>query len=111
MLAALADPQLAKAITAMHERPEQDWTLVELALTAGMSRARFAVHFRETVGIAPLDYLTDWRVGVAQTLLRRGQSIKVVAPAVGYSSPAAFSRVFTKRVGVPISDWLRQQRA
>ena len=106
VLAALSDPRLAKAITAMHERPDQDWTLVEMARTAGMSRARFAASFRETVGTPPLDYLTDWRVGVAQTLLRRGQSIKVVAPAVGYSSPAAFSRVFAKRVGMPISGWL-----
>jgi AraC-like DNA-binding protein len=106
LLAGLADPRLAKAITAMHDKPEQAWSLDALAQTAGMSRARFAASFHETVGTPPLDYLTDWRVSVAQTLLKRGRPLKAVAPAVGYSSPAAFSRVFAKRVGSSAIDWV-----
>ncbi|QRX84361.1 AraC family transcriptional regulator [Glaciimonas sp. PAMC28666] len=108
ILAGLGDPRLAKAITAMHERPEQSWSLEQLAESAGMSRARFAVHFRETVGMTPLDYLTDWRVGVAQVLLRAGQSLKLVAPAVGYMSPTAFTRVFSQRIGASPTEWLAQ---
>ena len=106
VMAALADPKLAKAMTAMHDRPEHGWTLDEVAQTAGMSRARFAAHFRGTVGLPALDYLTDWRISVAQTLLKRGKPTKIVAPAVGYSSVAAFSRTFAKRVGTSPTDWL-----
>lgn len=106
VLAALGEPKLAKALMAIHERPGFAWTVESLANRAGMSRARFALHFRDTVGAAPLDYLTEWRVSVAQTLLRRGKSLKVVAPAVGYASPAAFARVFSKRVGVSPFEWL-----
>jgi AraC-like DNA-binding protein len=109
LLSGLADARLAKAITAMHDKPEQAWSLETLAQTAGMSRARFAVSFRETVGTPPLDYLTDWRISVAQTLLKRGKPLKAVAPAVGYSSPAAFSRVFAKRVGWSAQDWAAAQ--
>jgi AraC-like DNA-binding protein len=109
VLAALADPKLAKAMTVMHDKPEHGWTLDELAHTAGMSRARFAAHFRGTVGLPPLDYLTDWRISVAQTLLKRGKPLKAVAPAVGYSSVAAFARVFAKRVGTSAIDWLGTQ--
>lgn len=108
ILAGLADPRLAKAITAMHERPEQSWSLEQLAESAGMSRARFAVHFRETVGMTPLDYLTDWRIGVAQALLKAGKSLKLVAPAVGYLSPTAFTRVFSQRIGASPTEWLAQ---
>ncbi|KAF3996836.1 AraC family transcriptional regulator [Glaciimonas immobilis] len=108
ILAGLGDPRLSKAITAMHERPEQSWSLEQLAESAGMSRARFAVHFRETVGMTPLDYLTDWRVGVAQVLLKGGQSLKFVAPAVGYMSPTAFTRVFSQRIGASPTEWLAQ---
>ncbi|MGS0742914.1 cupin domain-containing protein [Glaciimonas sp. GG7] len=108
ILAGLGDARLAKAITEMHERPEQSWSLAQLAESAGMSRARFAVHFRETVGMTPLDYLTDWRVGVAQVLLKNGQSLKLVAPAVGYLSPTAFTRVFSQRIGTSPSEWLAQ---
>lgn len=106
ILAGLADARLAKAITSMHERPEHGWSLEELAHTADMSRARFAVAFRETVGTTPLDYLTDWRVSVAQTLLKSGKPLKLVAPAVGYSHPIALTRVFTKRMGVSPKEWL-----
>lgn len=111
LLRGLADARLAKAITAMHDKPEQDWSLEDLAQTAGMSRARFAASFRETMGTSPLDYLTDWRISVAQTLLRRGKPLKAVAPAVGYSSPAAFARVFAKRVGASALDWVTAQAA
>jgi AraC-like DNA-binding protein len=109
VLAGLADARLAKALTMMHEQPEQPWSLETLAQTAGMSRARFAVHFREAVGTTPLDYLTDWRISVAQTLLRRGKPLKMVAPAVGYSNPTAFARVFAKRIGMSPAAWLSAQ--
>jgi AraC-like DNA-binding protein len=62
VLAALADARLAKAMMAMHGRPEQAWPLAEPAQVAGMSRARFALNFRGTVGATPLDYLTDWSI-------------------------------------------------
>ena len=106
ILAALSDTRLSRSITAMHERPDRAWSLETLAEEAGMSRARFAVHFRETVGTTPLEYLTDWRMCVAQTLLKRGKSIKAIASAVGYQSPAAFRRVFAKKLGTPPSEWL-----
>ena len=108
ILAALNDVRLSRSITAMHEHPEQTWTLESLAVEAGMSRARFAVHFRETIGATPLEYLTDWRMCVAQTLLRRGKSIKAIALSVGYQSPAALRRVFTKKFGMSPGLWLRK---
>jgi transcriptional regulator GlxA family with amidase domain len=106
VLNGLGDARLSKAISAMHERPEQAWTLEELAQIAGMSRPRFAVHFREVVGATPFDYLTDWRIGVAQDLHRKSEPLKMVAPAVGYSGSTALSRVFSDRVGLSPMEWL-----
>jgi AraC-like DNA-binding protein len=106
VLNALGDARLSKTISAMHERPEHAWTLDNLAEVAGMSRARFAAHFREVVGTTPFDYLTDWRIGVAQAMLRDGESLKMVAPAVGYSGSTTLSRVFSDRVGLPPMEWL-----
>ena len=90
----------------MHERPEYAWSLETLAQEAGMSRARFAIRFRETVGTTPLEYLTDWRICVVQCLLKRGKPIKTIALLVGYQSPAALRRIFTKKLGIPPSQWL-----
>lgn len=109
ILAALADPRLSKAVTSMHERPETQWTLQSLAEVAGMSRARFAFHFREVSGQTALDYLTAWRITVAKSLLKRGKPLKSVAPLVGYASTVALARAFVSRVGVPPSSWLHAQ--
>jgi AraC-like DNA-binding protein len=99
VLAGLADPRLAKSLTAMHEAPQKSWTLDDLASIAGMSRTRFAEHFRTRIGRTPIDYLTAWRMTVACQLLAKGKPVKSVALQVGYRSAAAFSRVFSRVTG------------
>lgn len=108
-LAGLADPRLSRSITAIHDHPGRAWTLDGLAAEAGMSRARFAVRFRETVGSTPMEYLTAWRIEAACALLREGISPKRVAHEVGYASNTAFARVFLRRVGKSPARWLAAQ--
>jgi AraC-like DNA-binding protein len=105
IFAALADTRLAQAVKAMHEKPSHPWTLETLADASGMSRARFAANFKATVGTTPLDYLTDWRLSIAQNLIRQGKPLKSIATQVGYQSAAAFSRVFAKRLGITPTEW------
>jgi len=105
VLAGLADARLARAITAIHEAPARAWSLDDLADHAGMSRTRFAAHFRTVTGTTPIDYLTRWRMTVAQNLMRKGKPIKSVARAVGYDSSAALSRTFAKIVGASPRRW------
>ncbi|MDP3777575.1 MAG: AraC family transcriptional regulator [Methylotenera sp.] len=108
LLSGLADKRLAKALAAMHESPAHQWSLELLASTAGMSRARFAVHFRETIGMTPGDYLVQWRVGMVQEMLRRGLPINLIAHKVGYGSSSALSRAFRAQTGLSPSDWSKQ---
>lgn len=108
LLAGLADPRLARAINAIHAQPAKAWTLETLAREAGMSRARFAVRFRDTVGMTPGQYCSEWRLGLAESLLRRGKPVNVVADEVGYANASALSRVFAARRGVPPTTWLKQ---
>lgn len=109
LLAGLSDPRLAKAINALHADPAAAWSLDSLAEVANMSRARFAVRFRETVGMTPMLYLSEWRLSVAQSLLRRGWSVQSVANEVGYASASALSRAFTAQLGLSPSEWRRRQ--
>jgi transcriptional regulator GlxA family with amidase domain len=108
LLAGLADPKLMKAINAMHAEPSRAWSLEDLAAVAGMSRARFAARFRATVGVTPGAYLSEWRLGVAQSLLRRGKPLQVIASEVGYGSASALSRAFSAHLGLAPTDWLRR---
>ena len=109
-LRGLSDERLSKALMAMHEQPGQAWNLDQLAGIAGMSRARFAAYFREVVGTTPMAYLTDWRMGIVQTMLRRGEPLKSIAPAVGYESSTALSRVFTQLTGHSPTEWMARNR-
>lgn len=105
LLAGLAHPQLARALNAIHQQPGALWDLPRLAATAGMSRSAFAASFRRTVGLAPGDYLTRWRMVLAGQRLARGEPLKQVALALGYSSATALSRVFAAHHGVAPRAW------
>jgi AraC-like DNA-binding protein len=109
-LAGLADSRLAKALTAVHEDPARDWQLSDMAMQAGMSRARFAVRFREVTGETPADYLASWRVMAAQRMLQRGLLLKHVAHDVGYGSANALARAFNRKLGCSPTEWLEGQR-
>lgn len=100
ILAGLAHPQLCRALAAMHERPDADWTLEALADIAGLSRSAFSDLFGRVVGRPPGQYLGAWRLALAREALGRGVPLKKVARDVGYQSPAAFSRAFSRHFGV-----------
>ncbi len=97
-LFALADKRLGAAIAAMHAAPGERWTLQSLSRVAGMSRTAFAVMFRRTVGVSPIEYLTRWRMlQAADRLTSSRQSLAEIGLALGYESEKSFSTAF-KRV-------------
>lgn len=99
-LFALADRQIGAAINAMHEHPAHRWTLQELAAHVGMSRSSFALKFRQTVGMPPMDYLTRWRMLLAGDRLETsGEPVSAVAHSFGYESESAFSTAFKRVMG------------
>lgn len=108
LMAGLADTRLSRALTQIHQRPEQSWTVAALASIAGMSRAGFAAHFRKVVGFSPADYLLEWRVSLAQKRLREGRPITLIADEVGYESPSAMARAFRRKVGSSPRQWIQQ---
>ncbi|GAA1506413.1 AraC family transcriptional regulator [Nocardioides humi] len=109
LIPGLVDPQLAPCLVAVHEDPGHDWSLTTMARTAAMARSTFAARFRATVGQTPAEYVTRWRMTVAQSRLRAGASVAVTARELGYAHPAAFSRAFTQRIGCSPRAWLRER--
>ena len=99
MLGGLADPRLARAIVAMHDRPGDVWSNDDLAAEAGMSRSRFIARFRDAVGTSPQAYLRQWRLALAQQDVARGDRIDAVARRYGYGSPEALTHMFRRETG------------
>jgi AraC-like DNA-binding protein len=96
-LRALGDKRIAPALRLMHGEPERAWHLDQLASACAMSRTTFALHFRTSAGVAPLTYLTAWRMRLAERALRADDTpVAVVARSLGYASESAFSNAFKR---------------
>jgi len=101
-LTALADPQMNAAIAALHQEPARRWTLQDLAGRCGMSRSSFAQRFKATVGVAPMDYLTRWRMLLAGERLEHStEPVSAIALSLGYESESAFSTAFKRVMDAP----------
>jgi AraC-like DNA-binding protein len=108
LIAGLSEPRIARALVAIHEAPGDAWNLQRMAQCAGMSRSAFAATFKNIVQQTPADYLSDWRMSLAQAQLRAGKAVSVLASELGYANASALSRAFAARTGMSPRDWVRQ---
>jgi AraC-like DNA-binding protein len=98
---ALLDQRIARALRLIHGQPGRAWQLCELAKEVGMSRTSFALRFKALTGVAPLTYLLNWRMRLAERGLRQGSlSISELGLSLGYSSESAFSNAFKRTMGM-----------
>jgi AraC family transcriptional regulator, alkane utilization regulator len=108
-LAGLRDRFVGRALSLLHARPAEAWTVDNLARGVGMSRSALAHRFADLVGSPPMQYLAHWRLQLAaQELRRAGAPLAQVAEQVGYESEAAFNRAFKREFGTPPATWRRR---
>jgi AraC-like DNA-binding protein len=109
---AASDPRLSPALHAIHADPGRPWTVPALASLSGLSRPAFARNFERSLGQAPMQYLTDWRMTLARDYLRTGElTLAQIASRTGYSSPNAFAAAFRRHHGRPPGQWQRGELA
>jgi AraC-like DNA-binding protein/quercetin dioxygenase-like cupin family protein len=109
-LTAAMDPALGRALSAIHQAPERNWSIDELARLAALSRSAFATRFSARLGEPPGAYLLHQRLGHAAHLLRSTtEPVGRVAATIGYASEAAFSRAFTREYGHSPRTWRTAQ--
>jgi AraC family transcriptional regulator, alkane utilization regulator len=105
-LAGLRDPHVSRCLALMHGEPARNWTVETLAQAVHVSRSVLAGRFTELVGVAPMQYLTRWRMTLAAGMLRKDQAnLARIAEGVGYESEAAFNRAFKREYGVSPGAW------
>ncbi|HVN44543.1 MAG TPA: AraC family transcriptional regulator [Steroidobacteraceae bacterium] len=109
-LAGLRDRHVGKALALLHERPQRQWSVDELAREVGLSRSALHERFVRYLGQAPVQYLASWRIQLGAKLLRESSRIVAdIALEVGYESEAAFARAFKRLAGMPPAAWRRAQ--
>lgn len=92
--------RVRRAIEAVAPRLDDPPDLAELAELASLSPRHFSRRFRQDFGCTPHAYLQARRLDAARGLLRDAdRRVAGVAEQLGFSSPAAFSRWFTRLAG------------
>jgi AraC-like DNA-binding protein len=108
---AMADPEVGAALRAIHADPQRPWTVADLAAEVSLSRASFARRFTRLLGVAPLAYVTDWRMALAREQLRAGDTgLAAVARSLGYASEFSFAAAFKRHHGVAPGRWRADAR-
>lgn len=96
-----ASPLVARTL-AIIEKDANDpgLNIVRIARALDCSREHLTREFRQTVGVAPIDYLTRHRVRQVAAELRAGHTkLETIARRCGFTSAAYLCRVFRKVVG------------
>ncbi|WP_299349686.1 AraC family transcriptional regulator [uncultured Shimia sp.] len=100
LLAGMADPRVSRAIVAIHDHPDRQWSNADLADVAGLSLSRFSELFTQIVGETPMGYLRRWRLILARQDVERGDRVDAVARRYGYGSAESFTRAFRRAYGL-----------
>ncbi|QFY44178.1 AraC family transcriptional regulator [Candidatus Methylospira mobilis] len=103
-------PQFAPLVDQLLRDPARSWSVEDMARMTHMSRASFFKHFVDSCGLPPAQFLLLLRMNIAARRLRNGETVTLAAERVGYQSPAAFTRAFTKIIGEPPGAYQRARR-
>jgi AraC family transcriptional regulator len=92
--------QWRSALDYIHDRLSDELRIQELAERLGMSQYYFCRQFKQSLGIAPYQYVIQQRVALAKGLLERdGRSIADIALESGFSSQSQLNLHFRKLTG------------
>jgi transcriptional regulator GlxA family with amidase domain len=83
--------------------------LAQLARECGLSASHFTRAFRQSVGMAPHQWLLAQRVERAkERLLHSDAPLATIAVDCGFADQSHFTRVFTKQMTASPGQWRRE---
>jgi transcriptional regulator GlxA family with amidase domain len=110
-LAGARDPVVGKALSLLHLKAQEPWTIEKLAREVGLSRSGVVERFTRYLSEPPMTYLIRLRLNLAaRALTSTSRSVLEIAVDVGYESEAAFNRAFKREFGVPPARYRRGTR-
>ncbi|WP_421363487.1 GlxA family transcriptional regulator [Agrobacterium rosae] len=97
-------PSVHKAQDAIVANPVAEWSLGQLAKTAGLSERHLSRLFREHTGVSVVDYINLMRVNLARDILAHSRlDMEAVAERSGFASARHLRRVWQQHHEEPPS--------
>ncbi|WP_341413789.1 AraC family transcriptional regulator [Paenibacillus filicis] len=91
---------MQEAIRLIHSNYARKLTVSMMANHVGLERSYFSKRFRELIGVAPYEFLNQYRMEQAtRMLIHTRQSVGTIALSVGFEDLSYFSKVFMKHSG------------
>lgn len=97
-------PQIAKAVTHIHNNLDEVVSVNHLANMVNMSPSGFRKAFRDVMHMPPLQYAKSIKLDRAQLFIRQGLNASEAGYKVGYNSASQFSREYKRHFGFAPSD-------
>ena len=95
----------------IHEHYQEKISLEDIARSAAVGRRECLRCFQSLIRKSPFEYLLDYRVEMAQRLLRTSQlSILDIALQTGFSNEAYFCKVFKRICGKTPNTYRKEHR-
>jgi AraC family transcriptional regulator len=105
----LSSRQLQRAIDYIQAYLATNLTVESIATELAMSQYHFARLFKQSLGIAPYQYVIQQRVDRAQLLLRSTTlSVSAIANQVGFSSQSQMAVQFRRQLGITPNKYRQQ---
>jgi AraC family transcriptional regulator len=105
----LPERQLLQVLDYIHDHLNQDIKLADLAALIGMSQFHFSHLFKQSMGMAPYQYLLQQRIERAKQLLKQtDRSIMDIAFICGFNSHSHLSRQFRQLTGTTPKAYRKQ---
>ena len=105
------DRRLQTLCDALIADPASSLDLQQWAAQVGASERTLARLFQRELKMSFGEWRQQLRLARALDLIGRGQPLGLVAGELGYASPAAFSAMFKRALGVPPSQFMSEREA
>jgi AraC-like DNA-binding protein len=97
---ALLCPEIARAVSYIHDNLEREIRLADLCAFTATSRSVLTARFHHALGVSPIEYQRMARLSRAAEMLRTTRSgLERIARSVGYRSASTFTRAFRREYG------------
>lgn len=100
---------ITKILDFIEQNYDKNININTVSETYGLSRSRTYKVFKEYLNISPMEYLIDYRLNKACLLLKTtDMAIYEIGIAVGFKDIIHFSKIFKKKIGVPPTEYRKQ---